>query len=49
MKKLAISFITYNRTRQLKEALDIIAQPTKEYDIDIYIFDGSTNANTEHM
>ena len=49
MKKLAISFITYNRTRQLKEALDIIAQPTKEYDIDIYIFDGSTNANTEHI
>lgn len=47
MRKLAISFITYNRAKHIKEDLDYIAQATKNYDIDIYIYDGSTNVHTE--
>ncbi len=43
MKKLAISFVTFNRAKHIKEDLDIIAQPTKDLNIDIYIYDGSTN------
>lgn len=49
MKKLAISIITYNRAKHIKEDLEVIAQPTKEQDIDIYIFDGSTNEQTRHV
>ncbi len=47
MKKLAISFITYNRAKHIKEDLDVIAQPTQANNIDIYIYDGSTNIHTE--
>lgn len=49
MKKLAISFITFNRAKHIKEDLDMIAQPTKDLDIDIYIYDGSTNILTEYV
>ena len=49
MKKLAISFITYNRAKHIREDLAVIVQPTKEKDIDIYIYDGSTNMQTEHV
>lgn len=49
MKKLAISFITFNRAKHIKEDLDVIAQPTKDLDIDIYIYDGSTNIFTEYV
>lgn len=49
MNKLAISFMTYNRAKHIKEDLDIIAQPTKECGIDIYIYDGSTDACTEYV
>ncbi len=46
MKKLAISFVTFNRAKHIKEDLDIISQSTKKYGIDIYIYDGSTNMRT---
>ena len=49
MKKLAMSFITYNRAKHIREDLAIIAQPTKECDIDIYIYDGSTNMQTKQV
>ncbi len=49
MKKLAISFVTFNREKHIKEVLDIIAQPTRDFGIDIYIYDGSTNTHTEHI
>ncbi len=49
MKKLAISFVTYNRAKHIKEDLEIIAKSTKLNDIDIYIFDGSSNKNTEYV
>lgn len=49
MKKLAISFVTFNRAKNIKEDLDIISQPTKKYGIDIYIYDGSTNTHTEYV
>ena len=49
MSKLAISFITYNRAKHIKEDLDIIAQPTKECDIDLYIYDGSADVRTEYV
>lgn len=49
MKKLAISFMTYNRPKHIKEDLSIIAQPTREYGIDIYIYDGSTDLRTEQV
>lgn len=49
MKKLAISFVTYNRAKHIREDLAAIAQPTKEYDIDIYIYDGSTNMRTAQV
>lgn len=49
MKKLAISFVTCNRDRHIREDLAIIAQPTKECDINIYIYDGSTNMRTEQV
>lgn len=47
MKKLAISIVTYNRAKHIREDLETIAQPTKEYGIDIYIYDGSTDMRTE--
>lgn len=49
MKKLAMSFVTYNRARHIREDLSVIAQPTKEHDIDIYIYDGSTDMRTEQV
>lgn len=49
MKKLAMCLVTYNRPKHIREDLDIIAQPTKEYGIDIYIYDGSTDMRTEHV
>ena len=49
MKKLAISFVTFNRAKHIKEDLDIIAQPTKDLNIDIYIYDGSTNGFSEYV
>ncbi len=49
MKKLAMSFVTYNREKHIKENLALIAQPTKECGVDIYIYDGSTNRNTEQV
>lgn len=45
--KLAISFITYNRAKHINEDLSKIALPTQKKGIDIYIFDGSTNNETE--
>lgn len=47
MKKLAISFVTYNRAKHIREDLAIIAEPTRQCGIDIYIYDGSTNICTE--
>ena len=49
MKKLAISFVTFNRAKHIKEDLDIIAQPTKEYGIDVYIYDGSKDNRTKYV
>ena len=49
VKKLAISFVTYNRAKHIREDLFVIAQPTKQCDIDIYIYDGSTNIQTERV
>ena len=49
MKKLAISFVTFNRAKHIKEDLDIIAQPTKDLNIDIYIYDGSTYGFSEYV
>lgn len=49
MNKLAISFVTYNREKHIDEDLSVIAQPTKEYGIDIYIYDGSTDIRTEQV
>lgn len=49
MKKLAISIVTCNRAKHINEDLNVIAQPTKEYGIDIYIYDGSTNMQTERV
>lgn len=49
MKKLAISIVTYNRAKHIREDLSAIAQPTKECDIDIYIYDGSTDILTEQV
>lgn len=49
MKKLAISIVTYNRAKHIREDLAIIAQPTKEQGIDIYIFDGSTEERTRQV
>ena len=49
MKKLAISIVTYNRSKHIKEGLAAIARPTREQGIDIYIFDGSTDNRTEHV
>lgn len=49
MKKLAISFMTYNRPKHIREDLHCIAQPAKEHGIDIYIFDGSTDQRTEQV
>lgn len=49
MKKLAISFMTYNRPKHIREDLSVIAQPTREYGIEIYIYDGSTDWRTEQV
>lgn len=49
MKKLVISIVTYNRAKHIREDLAAIAQPTKECDIDIYIYDGSSNRQTEYV
>lgn len=49
MKRLAISIVTYNRSKHVREALAAIAQPTRERGIDIYIFDGSTDNRTERV
>lgn len=49
MKKLAISFITYNRAKHIKEGLDIMSLAAKQHGIDIYIYDGSTNTQTEYV
>lgn len=49
MKKLAISIVTYNRAKHIREDLAAVAQPTKEQGIDIYIFDGSTDERTRHV
>ena len=48
-KKLAISIITYNRPKHIQEYLNYIIKPTQEKNIDIYIYDGSTNRATEHI
>lgn len=45
--KIAISFLTYNRAKHIEEDLEAIAQETLKKDIDIYIFDGSTDRETE--
>lgn len=37
MKKLAISFVTYNRPQHIQEYLEYIVKPTLEREIDIYI------------
>lgn len=49
MKKIAMSFITFNRAKHIKEDLESIAQSTKDLDIDIYIYDGSTDILTEYV
>ena len=49
MKLLSISIITYNRPEHIKEHLGHIINPTKEKDIDIYIYDGSPNNKTEKV
>ncbi len=49
VKKLAISFITFNRAKHIKEDLDRIVKPTKDLNIDIYIYDGSTNLHTKYV
>ena len=38
MKKLAISFVTYNRPQHIQEYLEYILKPTLEREIDIYIY-----------
>lgn len=47
--KLAISFITYNRAKHIREDLEKISDATKKKGIDIYIFDGSTNDATKNV
>lgn len=47
--KLAISIMTYNRAKHIKEDLAAIAEPAKEYSIGIYIFDGSTDGKTKRI
>ncbi len=47
--KLAMSFITYNRAKHIKEDLERIASQTQKRGILIYIFDGSTNKETENV
>lgn len=49
MKLLSLSIITYNRPKHIKEQLQYIAKDTKEKDIDIYIYDGSTNGATKKI
>lgn len=49
MKKLAIGIMTFNRAKIIREDLAAIVKPAKEYDIDIYIYDGSTNRDTESV
>ncbi len=49
MKLLSLSIITYNRPEHIKEYLEHIINPTKEKDIDIYIYDGSSNNKTEKV
>lgn len=49
MKKLAISFITFNRAKHIKEDLENITKLASDYLIDIYIYDGSTNRHTEYV
>lgn len=49
MKKLAISFVTYNRPQHIQEYLEYIVKPTLEREIDIYIYDGSTNEATKKV
>lgn len=49
MKKLALSIITCNRSKHIREDLAFIAQPTREQNIDIYIFDGSLNDCTQYV
>lgn len=49
MKKLAISIMTYNRPKHIREDLAVIAQATREYGIDLYIYDGSTDMRTEQV
>jgi len=48
-RKLAMSFVTYNRAKHIQEDLEQIAAPAREKGIDIYIFDGSTNRQTEKV
>lgn len=45
--KLAISFITYNRAKHMKEDLVRIAFQTQKKGITIHVFDGSTDKETE--
>ena len=47
--KIAMSFITYNRSKHIREDLQWIAKATQKKGIDIYIFDGSTDDKTEKV
>lgn len=49
MNKLAISIITFNRAKHIREDLKVIADATARKGIDIYIFDGSTNNETRNI
>lgn len=49
MKKLAMIILTFNRAKHIKEDLEAVAEQTKEHDIDIYVYDGSTNMHTEYI
>lgn len=49
LAKLAISFVTFNRGKHIKENLEQIVNETEKRGIDIYIFDGSTNKATERI
>lgn len=47
--KLAMSFITYNRAKHIREDLKHIASQTLKKGILIYIFDGSTDEETKKV
>ncbi len=48
MARLAISVITRNRAKHIREDLHFIAEAAQKKGIDIYIFDGSTDDSTKN-